>query len=181
MVVLAVIGVLLALAFPYLNPKTTAQDVATRIGDLVREANREAMRLGPVRSDVVLGTGIKARTRLIAYGSTTNLTFQIDRLVEHAGDAGADWEPLKTYQMSSHVTAPYWADGVGSYTTLSATASSTYGSSTTPAFVSLCYVDGTCQGKTVFFQAVKQTAVNGQARVSIMPLGGAAYIRRDWN
>ena len=29
MVVVAVVGVLLVLAFPYLNPKTTAQDVAT--------------------------------------------------------------------------------------------------------------------------------------------------------
>jgi len=65
MVVVAIIGVLVTMALVYLRPRVRPIDVATRFGDLVREASRRAVALGPVRADVASALG-KARTEIAA-------------------------------------------------------------------------------------------------------------------
>lgn len=185
MVVVAIIGILAAIMLVYLRPQPRAIDIANRVGDMVHEANREAVSLGTVRADVVLALGgtpaAKARTRVIAYGTTT-VTFTQQRLQEHPSDNGADWVTVSSYVVDPAVLPKYWAGSVGSYTTLSGTASTTWGASlAAPTFAASCYPDGTCDGRTLFFQATKDDGTNYQARLSIMPLGGATYTRQDWN
>ncbi len=186
MVVVAIIGVLAAFLLVYLRPQPRAIDIATRVGDMVHEASREAVALGTVRSDVVLALGAnpaaKARARVVAYGTTT-VTFTLQRLQEHVfPDSGADWVTVSSYVVDAAVLPKYWSVGVGSYVTLTATASSTWGTSlAVPSFIAPCYPDGTCDGRTLFFQATKDDGLNYQARLSVMPLGGATYTRQDWN
>jgi hypothetical protein len=56
--------------------------------------------------------------------------------------------------------------------------------------VAQCFPDGTCDPRTLFFErqdpATGLTIVTGpsyelQAKLSIMPLGGAITTRTDWN
>jgi prepilin-type N-terminal cleavage/methylation domain-containing protein len=65
MVVVAIIGVLVTMAIVYMRPRVRPIDVANRVGDLMREASRRAVALGPVRSDVALAMGT-ARTAVTA-------------------------------------------------------------------------------------------------------------------
>ena len=46
-----------------------------------------------------------------------------------------------------------------------------------------CYPDGTCDPKTLFFSQTNGTAgkMDYRSRLSVMPLGAAIYVRRDWN
>lgn len=188
LVVLAIIAALAALAVANLKAYVRAIDVANRIGDLAHESSREAVAYGNVRADVATALGSKARTRLVAYGSDPGssigggVTFVLQRLVEHASDSGADWVTVTSYTTSRRVYSKYWAPAVGSYTTLSSTASSVWGTSiTVPSFTASCYPDGTCDARTLFFEATSQTGLDYQARLSIMPLGGSTYTRTDWN
>jgi prepilin-type N-terminal cleavage/methylation domain-containing protein len=185
MVVVAIIGVLAGLMLVYLRPQPRSIDIANRVGDMVHEASREAVAFGTVRSDVVLalgGTTAKARTRVIAYG-TTSVTFTLQRLQEHVfPDSAADWVTVTSYVVDPAVLPKYWAPSVGAYTTVSGSASTTWGASlAAPSFIAPCYPDGTCDGRSLFFEATKPDGLNYQARLSIMPLGGATYTREDWN
>lgn len=182
LVVVAIIGALVAVLYANLKVSPQAIDVANQIGDLAHEANREAVAFGNVRSDVATNLGSKARTRLVAYGST-DITFELQRLQEHAGDSGADWVIVTSYTVNSAFnTCSYWAPSVGAYTAVSGSASATWGaSSANPTFITPCYPDGTCDGRTLFFQSVHPNGLDDKARLSIMPLGGSTYTRKDWN
>jgi prepilin-type N-terminal cleavage/methylation domain-containing protein len=182
MVVVAIIGALIGALYANLKVSPQVIDVANRVGDIAHEANREAVAFGNVRADVVTNLGSKARTRLVAYG-TTDITFELQRLQEHVGDSGADWIVVTSYTTNAAwTTCSYWAPSVGSYATVSGVASSTWGaSSASPTFITPCYPDGTCDGRTLFFQAVHPDGLDDKARLSIMPLGGSTYTRKDWN
>ena len=179
MVVVAIIGILVTMATVYLRPRVRPIDAATRVGDLVREASRRAVALGPVRADVAVALGSKARTRITAAPSVPpeppgTVTFTLDRLQE-AGPGAGDWIQIETYTTDVHVLADSWAPGVGSYETLTPTTDWT-------TFSSECRPDGICDARTLFFQAAISGPTYEQlARISIMPLGGAITTRTDWN
>jgi prepilin-type N-terminal cleavage/methylation domain-containing protein len=187
MVVLAIIAVLATLAVANLKAYVRAIDVADRVSDMVHEASREAVTYGNVRSDVALALNSKARTRVIAYGSDPGgigggVTFVLQRLQEHSGDSGADWITVTSYVVDKRVFSKSWAPSVGSYATVSSTASTTWGTAVTnPTFTAPCYPDGTCDARTLFFEATSQTGLDYRARMSVMPLGGSTYTRQDWN
>jgi len=194
MVVVTIIGVLIAMALVYLRPRARPIDAATRLGDLVHEASRRAVALGPVRADVAVALGSKVRTRITAALSVPpeppgTVTFTLDRLQE-AGPGAANWIQIETYTTDPQVLPDSWAPGVGSYATLSLIPEWTQDWTT---FSSQCRPDGICEARTLFFQAATEgpscdpaspsaTPLYEQcAKLSIMPLGGAITTRTDWN
>jgi prepilin-type N-terminal cleavage/methylation domain-containing protein len=176
MVVVAIIGILTTMAIVYLKPKVKSIDVANRVGDLVHEANRRAVALGPVRSDVALALALKARTRVRGLAAAQP-TFIVERLQENALPAAtANWIEIERYTVDKAVMGESWAAGVGSHGTL--TLDTNFAN-----FAMYCYPNGTCDARSVFFQASAVGGPSGdyQARMSVMPIGGAIMTRRDWN
>jgi prepilin-type N-terminal cleavage/methylation domain-containing protein len=194
MVVVTIIGVLVTMALVSMRPRTRPIDATTRLGELVREASRRAVALGPVRADVAVALGSKARTRITAALAIPPepagaVTFTLDRLQE-AGPGAANWVQIETYTTDPHVLLDSWAPGVGSYATLRLIPEWTQDWTT---FSSLCRPDGICEARTLFLQAAIEgpscdpaipsaTPIYEQcAKISIMPLGGAITTRTDWN
>jgi prepilin-type N-terminal cleavage/methylation domain-containing protein len=186
MVVVSIIGILVTMAIVYLRPRPRPIDIANRVGDLVREASRRAVALGPVRADVVTALGITARTRITAAPSGTvalpTVTFTLSLLLEGA-TGQANWNAVMTYTTDPKVRAVDWRQDVVPYTAGAAVDWNT--------FESRCSPNGTCQARTLFFQAdlpgtdcataSPQAAREQCAKLAIMPLGGSIYTRVDWN
>jgi prepilin-type N-terminal cleavage/methylation domain-containing protein len=195
MVVVAIIGVLVTMAIVYLRARPRPIDVANRVGDLVHEANRRAIALGPVRANVATALRSRARTQILG-GLTAGgaVTFTLYRLEEDPG-GGVNWSwlELQSYTVPSGIDAVHWELGVvnGSVDT---TAGKTWAvpplpappaapAATTPGFIAQCRPDGTCDARTLFFQSVGLTGAvyERQAKLAILPLGGAITTRPDWN
>jgi prepilin-type N-terminal cleavage/methylation domain-containing protein len=185
MVVVAIVGVLVTMAIVYMRPRVRPIDVATRFGDLVREANRRAVALGPVRADVVVALGSKARTQILAVPDGTSVTFTLYRLEESPLPAsGGTWIPVESYKTEPNVIVVDWAPGVVNGASPARTADwSAWGALPPPAKAALqCRPDGTCDANTLFLQsAIAGPAYEAFARVSVMRLGGAITTRTDWN
>jgi prepilin-type N-terminal cleavage/methylation domain-containing protein len=188
MIVVAIIGVLVTMAIVSLRPRVRPIDVATRLGDLVHEAARRAVALGPVRSDVAVALTSRARTRITATQSGTQsgneVTFTLERLQED-GPGAASWHFVEEFTTQKNVLAVQYAPGVGG---AGMPAISTDWSRFTPQ----CRPDGICDAYTVFFQAANpevdchsppspRLLYEQCAKLSIMPLGGAITTRTDWN
>ena len=183
MVVVTIIGVLVTMAIVYMRPRVRPVDVANRVGDMVREASRRAVALGPVRADVVVALGSKARTQILATTSGSVVTFTLYRLQEAMPPTSSAWMPIESYAVDANVVAVKFAPGVGDRTMAGQV-------STWNTFLAQCKPDGTCDPVTVFFQAVimgpvdcstATTPVYEQCgKLSIMPLGGAITTRADW-
>ncbi|HEX2689899.1 MAG TPA: type II secretion system protein [Kofleriaceae bacterium] len=184
MVVVSIIGILVTMALVYLRPRVRPIEVATRLGDLVREASRQAVTLGPVRGKVAVALHSKARTRITAAPSGTQVTFTLERLQETGPDT-ASWVFIEDYTTDRNVIPVQYAPGVG-------TAGMPGTNTDWSTFTVQCRPDRTCDAYTVFFQS----AIPGPdctpsdsppplyeqcAKLSIMPLGGAITTRTDWN
>ncbi len=175
MVVVAIVGVLVAMANVYMKPSIQAIDVANRVGDLVREANRRAVALGPVRAGVAVAVGTKARTRIRGISAGPQPTLLLERLQEDPVQDTAVWVAVVQYTVSRDVAGNSWATGVGAHAALARVTDWT-------GFEVRCYPDGTCDPHTLFFEAANPGAESERyARMSIMPIGGAIMTRRDWN
>jgi prepilin-type N-terminal cleavage/methylation domain-containing protein len=184
MVVVSIIGILVTLAIVYMRPRVRPIDVATRLGDMVHEAGRRAVALGPVRSDVALNLRTKARTAIVGATAPTGITFTLYRLQEAAlGDNNGTWLPISSYTTDRNVTAVKWASNVvdGSVAG-SANWDGALPPIATAGFVTSCRPDGTCDSRTLFFQAAIPVPDYEQlAKLAIMPLGSAITTRTDWN
>ncbi|HEY4242722.1 MAG TPA: prepilin-type N-terminal cleavage/methylation domain-containing protein [Kofleriaceae bacterium] len=175
MTVVALVGILAAVAAVYARTTTTAFDTANRVGDLVHEANRRAVALGPVRADVAIALSSKARTEVIATGDSTALTFTLYVLQESPSTATGTWVPVQTYTVDPNVLGDSWSATLGSHTTAPLTTS-------WPGFSMQCYPDGTCDPRVLFFAAANGGAdYEIQAKLEVLPLGGAISTRKDWN
>lgn len=193
LVVVTIIGVLVTMAVVYTRAQPRPIDVAIRVGDLVREASRRAIALGPVRANVAMALGSKARTQILASQANADapVAFTLYRLEEdESGAANGTWVPVETYTVDKGVESVRWEPGAGA---TEATPPSPAGAiwdvdplppdPPTRGFVVKCKPDGTCEPFTLFFQSVGLTGhtFERQAKLSIMPLGGAITIRTDWN
>jgi hypothetical protein len=181
MVVVSIIGILVTMAVVYMRPRVRPIDAAVRVGDLFHEGSRRAVALGPVRADVVAVFG-RARTQITtsivvpSWGGTA-VQFTLQRLQEGAPGA-ASWVFVDSYIVDRTVVPVQWAPGVGDSTMPGITADFT-GS---PGFTSQCRPNGTCDPRTVFFQAaIAGPAYEQLSKLSVMPLGGAITTRTDWN
>jgi prepilin-type N-terminal cleavage/methylation domain-containing protein len=184
MVVVSIIGILVTMAIVYMRPRVRPVDVATRVGDLFREASRRAVALGPVRPDAALNFG-RARTRVSTQVVTIPpgvqaVKFTLERLQEGTLPGTGAWFFVEDYTVDKNVVTVQWAIGVGDQTMAGLTTDFTV-----PApngFTATCRPDGICDSRTVFFQAAIAGPTYEQlAKVSIMPLGGSINTRTDWN
>jgi len=178
MVVVSIVGILVTMAIVYMRPRVRPIDVATRVGDLFREASRRAVALGPVRPDAVLNFG-RARTRVTTAVVTVPpgvpaVKFTMERLQEGAIGAAA-WFFVEDYTTDKNVVAVQWAPGVGGQGMAGLT-------NNFDGITLYCRPDGTCDAATMFFQAaIAGPDYEQLAMVSIMPLGGSINTRTDWN
>jgi prepilin-type N-terminal cleavage/methylation domain-containing protein len=211
MVVVAIVGVLVTLAIVYMRRRIRPIDVANRVGDLVREASRRAIALGPVRSEVALGMGTTARTAItatqnVAAGSppVQTVTFVLWRLQENDPPANDGvWIAVDQYTTDIHVLVDGWRPIVGGYAVPPPSAqkpavSADWGAPwANPGGVNptpiQCKPDGTCTPCSIFFQSVvpgpscnpaagpSEQTYEQCAKLAVMPLGGAITTRADWN
>jgi prepilin-type N-terminal cleavage/methylation domain-containing protein len=174
MVVVAILAILSTLAIVYVRPSTKPIDVAHRFANLVQEASRLAVRYGPVRWDVAETLGERRRTRIVGDVVDSTVTFTIEVLEEDAGSPTAVWRPVQRMTVPSVVTAESFATTAGTYTTVShETSWSTFSLS--------CYPNGSCNAATLFFSAERGPTQDRQARVAVLPLGTATFVKNDWN
>lgn len=176
MMVVAIVGLLATMAMVYMRPKIKAIDVANRVGDLIREANRRAVALGPVRAKVALAIGTKARTRVRGSSSGPRPTFVLERLQEDPAPSDrANWITVVQYTIARDVIGESWGAAVGNHAGIARSTDWT-------TFLVHCYPDGTCDPASLFFEAAEVgSPADRYARMSIMPLGGAIMTRQDWN
>jgi prepilin-type N-terminal cleavage/methylation domain-containing protein len=198
MVVVSIIGVLVTMAIVYMRPRVRPIDVANRFGDMVREASRRAVALGPVRADVVSALGLRARTQITVTAATVTttppgltLTFRLDRLQEGALGAAA-WVFVDQYTTDANVLPAQWAPNVGDRTMPGLNQIWVWNELAQTGFRIQCRPNGTCDPRTVFFQAAlagpscdvsappPQPLYEQCAKIAVMPLGGAITTRADW-
>jgi prepilin-type N-terminal cleavage/methylation domain-containing protein len=192
MVVVSIIGVLVTLAIVYMRPKVRPLDVALRVGDLVREASRRAVALGPVRPNVAVKLNSKARTLISATQSGTSMMFTVYRLQEDAdiNSDGGNWLPIQSYTTDKNVLAHHWSvgpvDGNAPWMLTWTSPVPPNGSGLTMR----CYPDSTCDSNTLFFCRLNITTSDCdttgpsyelKAKLSVLRLGGAIGTRTDWN
>lgn len=178
MIVVAILGVLVTLAVVFMRPRTTPHDAAHRFAGIVQEASRRAVKAGMVRPQVTVALGFRQRTRLTATASGSTVTFALEELFEDpAPSTSANWVTVQQQTVPARVVAHSYAMGVGSYATVSPAPTASWST-----FTLNCFPNGTCDAATVFFEAAPGVGGAGrQARVSVMPLGTATYVRPDWN
>lgn len=194
MVVVAIIGVLVTMAIVYLRARPRPIDVANRVGDMIHEANRRAIALGPVRTNVVNAlrtagvVGPKARTQVLGSLTGGKVMFTLYRLEEDvAGGTSSTWQPLQSYVVANGVDAVHWENDIVT-SAVSTAAGAVWDVPAPPAaasqgFIAKCFPDGTCDSRTLFFQSTGLTGAvyERQARLMILQLGGAIRVTADWN
>jgi prepilin-type N-terminal cleavage/methylation domain-containing protein len=201
MVVVAIVGILVTMAIVYMRPRVRPIDVANRVGDLVREASRRAVALGPVRPNVAVALQSKARTQITAQQPTpTTIVFTLWRLQEDPGGAAAaNWILVETYTVDLNIVViDSWSPSVVDYTAPTRTSDwSTWTVVSPPPGAPRpplqCRPDGTCNPVTLFFQAALPgpscnpvpppvSPIYEQCgKLAVMQLGGAVATRADWN
>jgi type II secretion system protein H len=165
MVVVAILGIITAIAIVLLRPNTKPVDVAARFANLVQAANRNAIRLGRVPLALAATEGTQ-RTR-ITVTSLSPVVFTLEQLE----DSG--WSVLETYEVPATVTVDGFAMAVGTYSGLTVDPTMT-------GMTLRCFPGGACDGATVFFSSTRGMTMDRQARTSVLPLGAATYIRNAW-
>lgn len=174
MVVVAILALLTTLAIVSLKPKTRPLDVAAKFAGLVADATRVAVKGGPVRGDVALAEGSKRRTRIV--GSVTNgvVGFSVESLVEEPNTATPRWEQVQAMAMPRSVTAEDFAMQVGDHASVSLVTDWTQ-------FELSCFPNGSCTATSLFFSSLEGASGDRYARVSVLPLGTATFIKNSWN
>ena len=180
MVVVAIISILIALVAVMVNPTPTPRDVSQRVADMVREASREAIQLGPIRTNVVAANSLTSKARTCVVGSVDaagQTVFTTNLLVEATAVTSTSyaWVPQQQFTVPRTVGSYAYATSVGNLAAVTAL-------TTWTSFNLCCYPDGTCDPYTVFFQNTRggQGGLTYQARLSLLPLGAMPVIRTDF-
>lgn len=177
MVVVTIIGILVTMAIVYMRPRVRPIDVANRVGDLVREASRRAVALGPVSPNVAVTMG-NARTQISADATSqtvpgssppitfTTVTFTLWRLQDNQPAVLPGpcltypcWIPVDSYKTDSNVDVDSWAPDIVAHTSLQRT--NDWSSWAFPGAANhqpppplRCRPNGTCDAYSLFFKAV---------------------------
>ncbi len=174
MVVVTIIGVLSTLAVPYLRPRVTPMDTAARVSGMIQDGARRAISGGAVRADVAVALGSKARTRITATAGPQSV-FTLWVLKENPlPSSSAVWTAVLQYTVPKDVIADSWAVGVGSYAALTPSTNMT-------TLTLTCMPSGVCDSRSLFFRSVVGPTREQKSHISVLSLGGAIYMREDWN
>lgn len=176
MVVVAILLTLTVMVFPSVKPQSKPVDVAMRLANLVDIAARDAVRWGPVRSDIATTEGSKRRTRITASVSGGQVTFRA-QVLDDTGTLGV-WRDLGTYTVPKTITSDGYLNSVNSRASLLTSWAS---------LAISCFPNGTCSsttasggpGASVFFSSTTGAAKDRLARMSVLPLGGTTYVKNN--
>lgn len=170
MVVVAIIGIMVALAYPLLNAQPRAIDVAEQLSAKISEASRKAVSGGPVRANVAASLGLTSRTRVIVERGSP-VVFSLERLVEDSPitATGASWVEFSRIAVHRQITAPGWRE----IPTLSATAGPEFATDPTV----YCEPDGRCTGMIIYLKSLDGRT---NSRVVVLPLGGTPVTFDSW-
>ncbi len=174
MVVVVILGILATLAVATISPKTRPIDVASEFATLVGDASRLAIRGGPVRSDVAISESSKRRSRIVGSVSGMTVAFTLEVLVEEDGVALPRWDVVRGLAVPTAVTAEDFAIMVGARANVPLFTD-------WDNFMISCFPNGSCSAASLFFSASRGATGDRQARISVLPLGSATFIRNDWN
>ncbi len=160
MAVVAIIGVLVGLAVSWSEPPSKPVDVAGRFADLAQEASRLASSRGPVAAG-------GERTRIT--GSVVGAEVRFS-LTVYEDPPIAAWRDVEMVTVPPHIIADSYALAVGPAGTAAQ-------KTDWDTFVVRCFPSGACSAATLFFSAAR----GREARVSVLPLGTATFVRASWS
>lgn len=171
MVVLSILGLLSTAVVVYMRPQRSALDCANVVADVLREASRKAVSLGPVPAIVVNNLGVTHRTRVIINGDF----IQLSELQQVGQTSAANWVQIKSVRVilpDRQVTMTGWKSAAQVNDGASGNAPAI---DTNLASMEIrCTPDATCTSGTIYFAGPNSTT----ARTVILPLGGATMVRR---
>jgi prepilin-type N-terminal cleavage/methylation domain-containing protein len=167
MVVVAILAVLAGMIGFSVRSQSKPIDVARRVGNLVEQASRDAVRWGMVPSTVAVDEGSTRRTRVRAEDGPVFI-------VEVLEDTGT-WAELGRYAVPASTTVDGYATAVGTYSALSSSLSTDWST-----FAISCFPSGACTASTLFFSTTVGSTSDRHARISVLPLGAATYVRNAW-
>jgi type II secretion system protein H len=174
MVVVAIVGVLLAVAAFSLRTNPNVRDEATALANQLREAQRLALARGPVRADVVEADpdNSTARARAVMFQDGNGAAVAIEvRVEDDEPGTGSTWQTVARYDLAREISYGGWAD----VPDLDGTAAiDPFGTDHTI----LCFPNGTCDGGTVFLEEAGKSGE--QARVAMVPLNGGPVVYDGW-
>lgn len=173
MTVVAIIAILTSMAIVSVKPRTRPLDVAGKFATLVAEASRFAVKGGPVRDDVALAEGSKRRSRIVGSVTAGVVGFSVEVLVEESGPTPR-WERMQAMSLPRTVTADDFAMAVGDRGSLALATDWDH-------FELSCFPGGSCTASSLYFSSTEGPAGDRHARVAVLPLGTATYIKNDWN
>lgn len=176
MVVVAIIGVVVALAYPMLKARPRAIDVCEQISARLSEASRQAIAGGAVRANVVQNLGLTARTRVVVeILAGPRAVVATERLEEDLPVTlnNASWREIKAQTLPRQILVA----GFSNTASLSATAGPA-----TPLTVGqtkdiYCEPTGRCAAVTLFLQT---SDLKTKCRVVVLPLGGTPVTFASW-
>lgn len=160
MAVVTIIGVIVAIAVSWSEPPSRPVDLATRFAYLAQEASRIATSRGPV----VTGG---ERTRITGSVVGDEVRFTLALYEDPPVDA---WSVVESFALPRHIIADSYAPAVGPAGTVPHRTD-------WDAFVVRCFPSGACSAATVFLRAAR----GREARVSVLPLGTATFVRESWS
>lgn len=169
-VVIAVIGILAALAVAQLDARPTPADAGRVMAALVRETARKAVALGPVRDDVAAAEGTTARTRLLIEDHGDRIELTIEALVEDPVASHGTWTRL-----ASRAIGPGLAIGGSTPRAVLEDGEGPEEGPPADAIELRCYAEGTCDARTIYFAGKRSVA-----RTAVLPLGGSPVVFTSW-
>jgi prepilin-type N-terminal cleavage/methylation domain-containing protein len=170
MVVLILIGIMATTAVVVMTTEPSSEDIARRLSGLIGEASRLAIAGGPTED----GT---ARTRVVITGLAGDQVATIERY----DDGPAAWQEVSSYDVAETIEVvgfrvqaeldpgaiPDHVLANGDYVSLA------------------CYPDGSCVpdnpvgvALTIYLREIRRP--DREARVVILPLGGAPLVYDSW-
>lgn len=176
MIVMAIVGVMVALAYPMLKARPRAIDVCEQVAGRLAEASRQAIAGGAVRPNVVTNLGLTARTRVIVEVATDlRAVVATERLEEElpVTSDDASWIELKRQVLPRQLRVAGYSD-TASLTSAGGPAVTMTGGQTKDIY---CQPDGRCGGVTLYLQT---TDARSRCRVVVLPLGGAPVTFPAW-
>lgn len=180
MIVVAIIGVLCAIAWGSFRTDAKPLDLATSVANFAREAARKAGAGGPVRADVVtalqpsVGTPQCTARARVQITTVSNIQYLIVQVLEEGATNGtASWVEVKRAKVPRGTSITGYrasADlngGLGPQVTIGAT-------DTVQIY---CYPTGLCDAATVYASDPRGPK---KARAVLLPLGGTPAVFGVW-
>jgi prepilin-type N-terminal cleavage/methylation domain-containing protein len=169
MVVLAIVGILVAAAYPYLRANPRPIDVADQVSSMVSEASRRAVAGGVVRPEL----GIAARTQVVLVAGSPD-EILVERLEEDPAPATTgQWIEIRRTTLPATVELIGWSPNP----TLASTGGPVNVLAAGARKEIHCEPNGRCDGAMVFLRSRDQ---RHEARVVILPLGGTPITFSEW-